>query len=38
MSLWGYDSPASYCHPAAAAGFIIADLRSELYTYLALQG
>jgi hypothetical protein len=36
MLLWGCSSPATYFQPSAA-GFIFADLRSELYPYLTLQ-
>jgi hypothetical protein len=35
MSIWGCSTPASYCQPAVAAGFIYANLRSEFNTHLA---
>jgi hypothetical protein len=37
MPIWGCGSPARYCHPAVAGGFIYADLGCELSTYLAPQ-
>jgi hypothetical protein len=37
MSICHCGSPAHYCQPAVSAGFIYADLRSELNTHLALQ-
>jgi hypothetical protein len=37
MAIWGCGSPARCCQPAVAAALLIADLRSELDTHLALQ-
>jgi hypothetical protein len=37
MSIWSCVSPARCSQPAVAGGFIYADLRSELNTYLAPQ-
>jgi hypothetical protein len=38
MSIWGCSSPAHYCQPAVAAGFVYAALRSELNSHLAPTG
>jgi hypothetical protein len=37
MAICGCGSPACYCQPAVAGGFIYADLRGELSTHLAPQ-
>jgi hypothetical protein len=38
MAIWGCGSPARFCQPAVAGGFIYAVLRSELNIHLAPIG